>query len=241
MSEDKKIKLFIIEEHQLYRQMYQKCLVATGAIEIIELLEDNEYRSLRDIINHNIPDVLLIGLRKMNSKILHDLSVIKKEHPGLGIIITLAEERNVDTEKLKTIFAQGAHGFALFKKMSFESVEHMVKTIIAVNQGQVILDPSLVSSLLTVKTENTFLSQLTTRELQILNLIAMGYTNSTIADTLFIDIKTVEHHLNSIYSKLKVDPEYSNKHLRVSVARIFYEYYPGKLLKTQNKTEMVLI
>jgi len=68
-----------------------------------------------------------------------------------------------------------------------------------------------------------FLKQLTTRELEILSLLSQGYTNSSIADTLFIDIKTVEHHLNSMYSKLKSDPDYNTKHLRVSAARLYLE------------------
>ena len=58
---------------------------------------------------------------------------------------------------------------------------------------------------------------------EVLNLLSQGYTNSAIAGTLFIDIKTVEHHLNSIYSKLKADPDYGNKHLRVSAARLYLE------------------
>jgi DNA-binding NarL/FixJ family response regulator len=59
--------------------------------------------------------------------------------------------------------------------------------------------------------------------MEILNLLSQGYTNSAIAAALFIDIKTVEHHLNSMYSKLKSDPGYNSKHLRVSAARLYLE------------------
>ena len=99
----------------------------------------------------------------------------------------------------------------------------MCRTILAVSQGQVILDPPLATFMFAGKPECPFLKQLTARELEILGLLSQGYTNSTIAEALYIDIKTVEHHLNSMYSKLKADPEFNAKHLRVSAARLYLE------------------
>ena len=89
--------------------------------------------------------------------------------------------------------------------------------------GAGILDPPLATFMFAGKPECPFLKQLTTRELEILSLLSQGYTNSSIAETLYIDIKTVEHHLNSMYSKLKADPDYNAKHLRVSAARLYLE------------------
>ena len=73
------------------------------------------------------------------------------------------------------------------------------------------------------KPENPFLKQLTARELEVLSLLSQGYTNSAIAEALYIDIKTVEHHLNSMYSKLKADSEFNGRHLRVSAMRLYLE------------------
>ena len=53
--------------------------------------------------------------------------------------------------------------------------------------------------------------------------MAQGYTNSAIAQALFIEVKTVEHHLNSLYSKLKADSDFSNKHPRVTAARLYLQ------------------
>ena len=60
-------------------------------------------------------------------------------------------------------------------------------------------------------------------ELEIISLLANGYTNSAIATTLCIDVKTVEKQLNNIYSKLKLDDEIADEHLRVSLAKLFLE------------------
>ena len=56
---------------------------------------------------------------------------------------------------------------------------------------------------------------------EILDLLANGYTNAGIAKTLFLDIKTVEHHINSMYSKMKSIKDFAEKHPRVEAARIY--------------------
>ena len=79
------------------------------------------------------------------------------------------------------------------------------------------------------KPECPVLKQLTARELEILSLLAKGYTNGAIAESLYIDIKTVEHHINSMYSKLKSTADFNYKHSRVSAARLYLEA-TGELL-----------
>ena len=68
-----------------------------------------------------------------------------------------------------------------------------------------------------------FLEALTPREREIVELVVKGFTNEHIASTLFIDIKTVEHHLNSLYSKYKSLSDFDSKihHLRVGIVCAF--------------------
>ncbi len=125
--------------------------------------------------------------------------------------------------RVKKVALCGGSGMALFLKQSLDKVQQLCRMILAVKQGQVILDPPLANFMFAGKPDCPFLKQLTARELEILSLLSQGYTNQQIAETLFIDIKTVEHHLNSMYSKLKSDPDYNAKHLRVSAARLYLE------------------
>ena len=53
--------------------------------------------------------------------------------------------------------------------------------------------------------------------------VAQGYTNAAIGQALYIDIKTVEQHLSSVYCKLKEDPQFADKHPRVSAAKLYLE------------------
>ena len=75
----------------------------------------------------------------------------------------------------------------------------------------------MANTILAERTDYPFMKLLTERELEILNLLSLGYTNQGIAKTLCIDIKTVAHHLNNIYGKLKEDSELNQMQVAGSV------------------------
>jgi len=141
----------------------------------------------------------------------------------IGIVLLLVFYTAQDIDLLRKLALAGKGGMALFLKQSLDLTDQLLGIITSVNRGQVILDPLLTSFLLMEKTESPFLSQLAARESEILGLLSKGYTNSAIADALFIDVKTVEHHINSMYSKLKAGSDFNNKHPRVSAARLYLE------------------
>jgi DNA-binding NarL/FixJ family response regulator len=217
------LKLYIIEEQELYRELYNCVLPARENIELLHVSSSSDIEGIRQNVAELHPDVLLLSVKKLNSAIVGELEQIRNNYPEMGIVILLIFYSSQDIELLRRLALSGESGMALFLKQSLDKVDQLCQTIQAVYDGQVILDPPLATFMFAGKPECPFLKQLTTRELEILSLLSQGYTNSAIAETLFIDIKTVEHHLNSMYSKLKSDPDYNTKHLRVSVARLYLE------------------
>lgn len=167
--------------------------------------------------------MLMLCPKKLEVSIIDELEQIRMDYPKIGIVLLLIHCGSQDIELLRRLALKGGGGMALFLKQSLDQIDQLSRTIVAVNQGQVILDPQLASFMFAGKPKCPFLKQLTTRELEILSLLSQGYTNLAIANTLYIDIKTVEHHLNSLYSKLKADSDFSDKHLRVSAARLYLE------------------
>lgn len=222
-AKTEKIGLFIVEEQEIYREIYQHVLPAHANIEILRISGSGDKGLMARSVAEVNPDVLLLSVRKLDIKIIEELERIRNANPKMGIVILIVFYSSQDIELLRRLALCGESGMALFLKQSLDKVEQLCRTIIAVSQGQVILDPPLATFMFAGKPECPFLKQLTTRELEILSLLSQGYTNSAIAKTLFIDIKTVEHHLNSMYSKLKTDPDYNTKHLRVSAARLYLE------------------
>ncbi|OGO41102.1 MAG: hypothetical protein A2137_06390 [Chloroflexi bacterium RBG_16_58_8] len=217
------VSLYVVEEQEIYREMYRHVLPTRANIEILKISEYSANGDLTRTVSEVSPDVLLLSVKKLDITIIEELESLRNSHPRMGIVILIIFYSSQDIELLRKLALCGESGMALFLKQSLDKIDQLCRTIIAVSQGQVILDPPLATFMFAGKPECPFLKQLTTRELEILSLLSQGYTNSAIADTLFIDIKTVEHHLNSMYSKLKADPEYNTKHLRVSAARLYLE------------------
>jgi DNA-binding NarL/FixJ family response regulator len=222
-SKSENVSLVVIEEQEIYREIYNSVLPRNANIEVLRISGSTEKGSMMRTVTELSPDILLLSIKKLQADIIEELEKIRNAYPQTGVVILITYYSSQDIELLRKLALCGESGMALFLKQSLDKVQQLCRTILAVNQGQVILDPPLATFMFAGKPECPFLKQLTTRELEILSLLSQGYTNSAIADTLFIDIKTVEHHLNSMYSKLKTDPDYNTKHLRVSAARLYLE------------------
>jgi len=217
------VSLFIVEEQEIYREIYQQLLPEHSSIDIVGVLDSVELRSIRDSIDSLKPDVMMLSIKRLDTDLINELKGMRNAHPQMGIVILINHYSSQDIDLLRSLALTGDSGMAIFFKHSLDKIDHLCQMINAVNQGQVILDPPLASFMFAGIPENSFLKQLTTREFEILDMLSQGCTNSAIANALFIDIKTVEHHLNSVYSKLKEDPDYKTKHLRVSAARLYLE------------------
>ena len=217
------ISLYVIEEQEIYREIYKTIPPVRAPIDILQVSDNGDIGALVETVSELCPDVVLLSTKRLELNIIEELERIRTDYPKIGIVLLLVFCNAQDIELLRRLALKGEVGMALFLKQSLDQIDQLWRTILAVSQGQVILDPTLASFMFAGKPECPFLKQLTARELEILSLLSQGYTNSSIAGALFIDIKTVEHHLNSMYSKLKADSDFTAKHLRVSAARLYLE------------------
>jgi DNA-binding NarL/FixJ family response regulator len=217
------IRLYAVEEEEIYQEIYKKILPSRGPIELLEVSNNNDIAALRQAIKKYSPDVVLLSIKKPDVDTISKLERLRKDYPKIGIILLLESCTAQDIQLLRMLALRGNGGMALFAKQSLAQIDRLCKAISAVSQGQLILDLPLATFIFAEKPDSHILKQLTPRELEILNLLAQGDTNATIAQTLFIDIKTVEHHLNSLYALFREKPEFNGKHLRVSAAKLYLE------------------
>ena len=217
------ISLYVVEEQEIYREIYKSILPSRAPVELLQVSDNGDMGALTHAVSELCPDVVLLSTKRLDINIIEELEQIRMDYPKIGIVLLLVFCSAQDIELLRRLALKGEGGIALFLKHSLDQIDQLWRTIQAVSQGQVILDPPLATFMFAGKPECPFLKQLTARELEILSLLSQGYTNSSIAAALYIDIKTVEHHLNSMYSKLKADSDFSSKHLRVSAARLYLE------------------
>jgi DNA-binding NarL/FixJ family response regulator len=239
LTTQKTVRLYVVEEQEIYQELYKVIFPMRAptnpsgnsgySIELLEGSGIGDIRSMRQRVSALKPDVLLLSTKKLERNSIAELEQIRVDNPKIGLALFLVSYIMEDIELLRKLALRGEGGMALFLKQSVDLTEQLRGIIIAVSQGQVILDPTLTAFLFAEKPTCPFLRQLTSRELEILSLLSKGYTNSAMAVALYIDIKTVEHHINSMYGKLKAAADFSDKHPRVSAARLYLEA-TGELL-----------
>ena len=214
----KTLRLLVFENEEIYRHMYQ-LIGSRGPIDLLGVSDNSDIDMVKHTISTSHPDVLLLGTKRLESNIIEELDQIRLDYPKIAIVLLFASYSTKDIDSLRKLAVQGHSGMAAFLRQSLDQIDQLVGIIMAVSHGQIILDPTLANLLLAGKPDCPFLQQLTKKELEVLSLLAKGQTNAGIAESLYIDVKTVEHHLNCVYSKLKTDGDYSHKRLRVAVTR----------------------
>lgn len=219
----KAVSVFVIEKQEMYREAYKAILTSKPSIEVLRVSGNGNMEALVREVSELAPDVMLVSVKKCDANIIEGLRQIRADCPKIGIVLLLTFCNMQDAELLRKFILRSKGGLALFLKHSLDKVEQLCNAIMETREGQVVLDPLLVNMILWEKSECPLLKELTIREWEILKLLSRGYTNLAIARTLYIDYRTVAHHLNNIYSKLKAGTSFSDRHLRVNAARLFME------------------
>jgi DNA-binding NarL/FixJ family response regulator len=220
-DKNRMVKLYVIEEQRIFNNIYKEVFAPVNSICLMGITNNVEVQSSRTELKTIAPDVLFLSIKRLDQKLVEDLKEIRAEFPNLGFVISFISYSAQNIMAIRKI-AGSQTGMALLLKQSLDRAEQLCGIIRSVDEGQVILD-STVTELMFSEREPGPIKELTPRERRIIDLMSKGYTNSNIAKVLFIDIRTVQHHINNIYSKLKEDPDFVTGHPRVAAARIYLE------------------
>ena len=199
----KKIKVLIADDHTLVREGLCKVLSMEDKIKVTGEAENGEQAV--SLALKTKPDVVLMDINMPVINGIEATRLIKKERPGIGIIaLTIHDHEEYLFEMIKA----GASGYVL-KDIS---TGLLVETILGVSRGESFIPPSMTAKvfaefnrLSSLSARNANPLGLTRREVDVLRLVALGNSNRTIAEKLFISEKTVKNHLTSIFQKLGVE------------------------------------
>ncbi|MFL5752278.1 MAG: response regulator [Bacteroidia bacterium] len=192
------VKIIIADDHSIIRDGITALLNgeknlqvighATNGIEVVELLKKNKAEVV--IMDINMP--LCNGLEATKK--------ISAEFPGVRVIaLTMYDQ----SDSIKSMVDAGAWGYLL----KDSTKEELIMAIESVAQGRKYFNNAIFDMLL-MNSENTREEQqpgnsiLTTREKEVLKMIAEEYTSQEIADKLFLSIKTVNAHRRNLIQKL---------------------------------------
>ncbi len=196
------ITVVLVDDHTLVRQGIRSLLDLAGGIEIVAEAADGEEAAA--VIRRERPDVVLLDVRMPRKSGIEVLQDLRKdgETPGVILLTTFDDDEAV-LEGIKA----GAKGY-LLKDVSLEQLTDAIR---AVARGDTVIRPAVTERVLRglehVKRDFDALSPpdpLTRREVEILRLMAGGYSNREIADALGTAEGTVKNHTSSILSKLGV-------------------------------------
>jgi len=193
-----KIKLLIVDDHAMFREGVRALLQGYDEIEIV-----GEAESGRDAIEkfHQLaPQVVLMDV---SMPIMNGLEATRRIHKEFPDVKILALTQYDDREYVLSMLKAGAKGYI----SKTATASELVSAIHVIQKGESFLHPSAATSLineyLTQSPENKDeYERLSSREREVLQLVAEGRTNREIADGLFISIKTVLRHRTSIMEKL---------------------------------------
>jgi DNA-binding NarL/FixJ family response regulator len=169
--------------------------------------------ALVSLVREHRPDVAIVDIRMppdYATEGLRAAQAIRDEMPQIAILVLSAY---VEVKHATTLLASGERSGYLLKSR-VANIDEFLESIDRLIRGGSVVDPSLVVELLAARTADDPLEGITSREREVLALMAEGRTNAGIARRLWVTEGTVEKHVHSIFVKLRL-PETDDDHRRV--------------------------
>lgn len=203
-----KIRVVIADDHPIVRDGLNKLLSLEDDIEVVG--EACDGRDLLDKLDELAPDVVLLDLRMPNLDGLGTLQTMQHTNKTKAkvIVLTASEDKNEFVQAMKL----GCCGIVLKQT----SADLIVKSIRKVHGGEIWLDSHTTAAVMrqfatvgegatgTAAGRVRERSPLSTREREIVALVAQGFKNKEMAEKMFISEQTVKNHLHNIFDKLGV-------------------------------------
>src|SRR5699024_8232993 len=123
---------------------------------------------------------------------------LRERHPGHGVLLF---SQYVETRFATDLLRGDARSIGYLLKDRVADVSEFIDALERIAAGQTVLDPDVVSQLLRATPERAALERLTPRELEVLEQMALGRSNSAIAQHLYLSAGAVEKNISSIFSK----------------------------------------
>ncbi len=196
---EKKLAILLADDHQLVRKGFRALLEELDFVEIAG--EAANGQELIGLLRRGVKaDLVLLDCEMPVLDGLETLALIKRDFFGLKVVLlTMLQNR----ELIQNAVAGGADGF-LFKNASLEDLREAVQRVA---KGEKYFSSAVTLTLLqpTPTTGHNALQQLTAREIEILKLVAQGFSSAEIGAQLYISPRTVDTHRNNLIQKLEVN------------------------------------
>ena len=192
------IRIILVDDQNIIREGLGSLLQAKTDLEVVG--EAGNGQEAVQLALKLQPDVVLMDVRMPVMDGVAATRLLHEQAPDIKILILTTFD---DDEYITKAMAYGAKGYLLKDTPS----EELATAIRSIHKGYTQIGPGLFDKLMVSNSHPSpppELAELTPREREVLNLIAQGYNNREIAQSLFISERTVKNHVNSILHRLNL-------------------------------------
>jgi len=211
------MRVVIAEDSVLMREGLARVLVDEG-LEVVAAV--GTAAELLKAVGWAKPDVAILDVRMPPTQTdegARAATELRETHPEVGILLL---SQIVEPRHALRLFSESPEGFGYLLKDRVLQIEDFVDAVRRVARGGTAIDPEVVKQLL--GRQDGPIADLSPREREVLALMAEGRSNQAICRALFLSPKTVETHVTSIFTKLRLAPA-PDDHRRVLAVLAFLQ------------------
>jgi DNA-binding NarL/FixJ family response regulator len=193
------MQVMIADDAVLFREGLARVLQAAG-IGVAAQVGDAEQLLTR--VRAAPPAAVVVDIRMPPTHTREGLDAaqrIRAEHPEVGVLVL---SQYVEPHHAIQLLENGASGVGYLLKDRVADVDEVVDAVRRVAAGGSVIDPEVVTQLVSRRRTRDPIQELSERERQVLALMAEGRSNQAICERLFLSPKTVEAHVHSIFTRL---------------------------------------
>jgi DNA-binding NarL/FixJ family response regulator len=211
------MRVIVAEDLMLTREGIVRLLSDAG-VDVVAQAGDAE--ALVTLIARERPDAVILDIRMPPTHTDEGIVAaarVRDGFPGVGVLVL---SHYLESAWALRLVEEHPEGVGYLLKDRVVDGAAIVDALRRVVDGETVVDPTIVSRLLGRRRRNDPLAALTSREREVLGLVAEGLSNRAIADRLGVAERTVENHMSSIFGKLGL-PESPDQHRRVLAVLTF--------------------
>jgi len=214
------IRVVFAEDNYLVREGTSALLQNSGEVDLVGTAASLD--ELLAQVEELKPQAVLTDIRMPPTNTTEGIDAAKRirnEHPEIGVVVL---SQYAEEEYAYDLLKDGAAGLGYLLKERVSDLEEVVRALNEVSKGGSVLDPKVVETLVAAKERMSHspLAKVTEREREVLEHMAQGKNNASIAKSLFLTERAVEKHINSLFHKLGLSEE-TDVHRRVMAVLAF--------------------
>jgi DNA-binding NarL/FixJ family response regulator len=196
------IRVVLAEDSYIVREGLEQVLARAPGVEVVATCVDLD--SLLEAVEAKRPDVVVTDIRMPptgTDEGIRAAAALRESHPDVGVVVLSQHD---DPTYALALLESGSEGRAYLLKERVTEGGQLAAAVGEVSRAGSVIDSKIVESLVHARSRasSSPLTELTSREQEVLAEIAQGKSNSAIAESLVLTKRAVEKHINAIFMKL---------------------------------------